>query len=257
MPDFDNVTRIVELQNEETINNDDYIAIDGMSDGTRKVIASKFAQNADVIEMFNEEVVARRDADTAIRNSIPTQLSQLSEDSTHRLVTDTEKTTWNNKQSALTFDTEPTPSSTNPVTSGGIFTREMLIRNQTMLNFADNYSNSSTYEVGDYVNYSGTLFKCRTAITTPESWNSSHWQSVNVTDELGTAGVSLTQSEYDALTEEQKMNGTVYYITDAESNEETELWSRVGRQTLATESQVISGAINELKALIDELRNNS
>lgn len=76
-------------------------------------------------------------------------------------------------------------------------------------------------------------------------------------DKVGTTGISLTQSEYDALTEEQKMNGTVYYVTDAESNEETELWSRVGRQTLATESQVISGAINELKALIDELRNNS
>lgn len=256
MPDFDNVTRIVELQNEETINNDDYIAIDGMSDGTRKVIASKFAQNADVIEMFNEEVVARRDADTAIRNSIPTQLSQLSEDSTHRLVTDTEKTTWNNKQSALTFDTTPTYGSTNPVTSGGVYSSEWTQRQQIMLGFAPAYSYSKAYEVGDYVNYSGYLFKC-IADTTAGNFDNTKWQQVNVTDELGTAGVSLTQSEYDALTEEQKMNGTVYYVTDAESNEETELWSRVGRQTLATESQVISGAINELKALIDELRNNS
>ena len=107
----------------------------------------------------------------------PTKLSDFSEDSTHRLVTDTEKTTWNNKynkpsggipktdlasavqtslgkadsalqsetdpvfsasaaasitssnitnwnnkQNALTFDTTPTSGSTNPVTSGGIYT---------------------------------------------------------------------------------------------------------------------------------------
>lgn len=32
-----------------------------------------------------------------------------------------EKTTWNNKQNALTFDTTPTENSTNPVTSGGLF----------------------------------------------------------------------------------------------------------------------------------------
>ncbi|MBU5669493.1 hypothetical protein KQI68_06530 [Peptoniphilus sp. MSJ-1] len=37
-------------------------------------------------------------ADTS---SIPTNLSQLREDSTHRLVTDSEKSTWNNKLSSL------------------------------------------------------------------------------------------------------------------------------------------------------------
>lgn len=51
---------------------------------------------------------------------IPNELSDLSDDSTHRLVTDTEKSTWNAKQSALAFDTTPTANSTNPVTSAGI-----------------------------------------------------------------------------------------------------------------------------------------
>lgn len=32
-----------------------------------------------------------------------------------------EKTTWNNKQNALTFDTTPIENSTNPVTSGGLY----------------------------------------------------------------------------------------------------------------------------------------
>ena len=39
---------------------------------------------------------------TTIRNSIPTKMSQLAEDSTHRTVTDTEKQTWNNKANKAT-----------------------------------------------------------------------------------------------------------------------------------------------------------
>lgn len=38
--------------------------------------------------------------------TIPDELSDLSDDSTHRLVTDTEKSTWNGKQDALTADTD-------------------------------------------------------------------------------------------------------------------------------------------------------
>lgn len=37
-----------------------------------------------------------------IRNSIPTKISQLADDSTHRTVTDTEKQTWNNKANTAT-----------------------------------------------------------------------------------------------------------------------------------------------------------
>lgn len=37
--------------------------------------------------------------------SVPTALSDLTDDSTHRLVTDTEKSTWNNKQTALSGQT--------------------------------------------------------------------------------------------------------------------------------------------------------
>lgn len=58
--------------------------------------------------------------DLSNKPTIPDELSDLSDDSTHRLVTDTEKSTWNAKQNALTFDTTPTANSTNPVTSAGI-----------------------------------------------------------------------------------------------------------------------------------------
>lgn len=56
-----------------------------------------------------------------IYQSIPSDLADLDDDETHRVVTDTEKRTWNNKQNALTFDNTPTKSSANPVKSGGVY----------------------------------------------------------------------------------------------------------------------------------------
>lgn len=42
--------------------------------------------------------------------------------STNKFVTANDKTTWNNKQDALTFDNVPTENSNNPVKSGGVYT---------------------------------------------------------------------------------------------------------------------------------------
>ena len=47
--------------------------------------------------LVNEDDLNDTLQDYALKTSIPTKLSQLAEDSTHRLVTDTEKATWNNK----------------------------------------------------------------------------------------------------------------------------------------------------------------
>lgn len=49
---------------------------------------------------------------------------------------------------------------------------------------ADEYSSSSTYEVGDIVNYLGTTYKCTTAITTAENWTVGHWTAVKIADEV-------------------------------------------------------------------------
>ena len=47
--------------------------------------------------LVNEDDLNDTLQDYALKTSVPTKLSQLTEDSTHRLVTDTEKATWNNK----------------------------------------------------------------------------------------------------------------------------------------------------------------
>lgn len=43
-------------------------------------------------------------ADKSVDVPVPTALSAFTDDATHRLVTDTEKSTWNNKQAALVFN---------------------------------------------------------------------------------------------------------------------------------------------------------
>ena len=48
----------------------------------------------------------------------------------------------------------------------------------------DAYSSSSTYEVGDYCIYENTLYKCTTAISTAEAWNSAHWTATTIATEL-------------------------------------------------------------------------
>lgn len=50
---------------------------------------------------------------------------------------------------------------------------------------AQDYSTAKTYRVGDYVWYNGQLFRCYTAITTPETWNPLHWAPVALGDRMG------------------------------------------------------------------------
>ena len=47
--------------------------------------------------------------------------------------------------------------------------------------FAPAYSTSSAYAVGDCVTYDGKLYRCKTAITSGESWTSGHWVQTDVT----------------------------------------------------------------------------
>lgn len=57
-------------------------------------------------------------------------------------------------------------------------------------NLAQNYSSSSTYSVGDFVIYENQLYKCKTAISSGESFNSSKWDATSLENELGELGES-------------------------------------------------------------------
>lgn len=51
-------------------------------------------------------------------------------------------------------------------------------------NFSDAYSSSRTYAVGDLCILGNLLYKCNTAITTPEAWTPAHWTTTTVKAEL-------------------------------------------------------------------------
>jgi hypothetical protein len=49
---------------------------------------------------------------------------------------------------------------------------------------APDYNPAQTYAVGALVMYKGSLYRCTTAIPTPEAWTPGHWAVVTVADEL-------------------------------------------------------------------------
>ena len=64
------------------------------------------------------------------------------------------------------------------VTDASTGTRKLSLQkilDKAGANVFDVYDPTSTYAVGDLCVYSGTLYECSTAITTPEAWNSAHW----------------------------------------------------------------------------------
>lgn len=65
---------------------------------------------------------------------------------------------------------------------------------------ASEYQATVRYDVGDYVMRVGSLYRCTTAITTPEAWNSSHWTLVTVGTELKNAEITVDSSMSDVST---------------------------------------------------------
>lgn len=87
--------KISQLDELTSIQDNDVLAsVDTSEIKTTKVKASTLKSY--INKEVNNEIITIKN-DYALKTSIPTKLSQLTEDSTHRLVTDTEKATWNNK----------------------------------------------------------------------------------------------------------------------------------------------------------------
>ena len=73
-------------------------------------------------------------------------------------------------------------TSTNPVQNKVV---EGAVKAKADLtDLAPEYDSEATYEVGDYVTYSGDIYRCTTAITTEEAWTAAHWTQVAIGAEL-------------------------------------------------------------------------
>ena len=88
-----------------------------LTDGTNNILISDIANKSEIHNgklylQKNDTPIgsfgANDSSDTTINIEVPINLSQLNEDTTHRLVTDNDKITWNGKQDALAAQTEYT-----------------------------------------------------------------------------------------------------------------------------------------------------
>ena len=53
-----------------------------------------------------------------------------------------------------------------------------------MIDLSEEYSNQNTYTLGSYCIYNNVLYRCTSAITQPEDFNSAHWTTVKVMSEV-------------------------------------------------------------------------
>lgn len=67
-----------------------------------------------------------------------------------------------------------------------------MMKNYISPGVAAQYSNSATYNVGDYVIYNDSLYRCNTAITTGEAWTAAHWTAAVLGDDVGKLKNALT-----------------------------------------------------------------
>lgn len=71
----------------------------------------------------------------------------------------------------------------------------------------------------------------------------------------GAGGVEVTQAEYDALPTSEKMNGSIYFITDGSVSYPTASQMRYDNTESGIPSTSVQGAIDELKIDVDDLNN--
>lgn len=65
----------------------------------------------------------------------------------------------------------------------------------------------------------------------------------------GVKAHTLSWAEYQALSEDDKMNGDLYFIPDKQpEGNPSRIWTKLGTDPLTTEADDVSGAVNELNS---------
>jgi len=108
------------------------------------------------------------------------------------------------------------------------YTTELETKNQTIFsainevltyakNIANEYDDTATYAIGDFVTYEGVLYKCTVAIPVAEAWNSSHWDSTLIVDEFGGSGGASVTLGTNPPSDASGSNGDLYVQYDGTS----------------------------------------
>ena len=110
-------------------------------------------------------------------------------------------------------------------------------------NIADDYDNTQTYVVGDYRIYEGVLYRCNTDIPVAESFDSTKWDAVLVTDELGQSGGGgheILDDSGTGLTQRDELQFVGTYSEDDSTNEITKV--NIVREMTKAQYDLLSAA---------------
>ena len=104
-------------------------------------------------------------------------------------------------------DDELDEESGNPVQNAVV--KAALNSKADLTDLAPEYDSEATYEVGDYVTYSGDIYRCTTAITTAEAWAAAHWTQVAIGAELTRYNEDITElsETVDGKVDDVRVNG--------------------------------------------------
>lgn len=73
----------------------------------------------------------------------------------------------------------------------GFIDTSAFVTSEVYDDLADEYRSDVAYALDELVIHENKLYKCTTAISTPEDWNSAHWTQTTIAIELGNAGGKL------------------------------------------------------------------
>lgn len=79
---------------------------------------------------------------------------------------------------------------------------------------SDNFSETDTYDLGDYCIHNNTLYVCINAITTPGTWDLSDWQATNAGLELNSLNSAIADNKFLNPDSGWIMNNDANNITD-------------------------------------------
>ena len=122
---------------------------------------------------------------------------------------------------------------------------------------ADAYDPTATYAVGDKVSYAGNVYSCISAISTPEAWDSTHWDQVDpIQDQVDDVRNTLnTKADQESLalrrsgatnTGAQIENGTYFYL-DGTLKQAIATIAQNASFTAQNCETVTAGGLNSLK----------
>lgn len=141
---------------------------------------------------------------------------------------------------------------------------------------SDNFSDTATYDIGDYCIHNNTLYVCINAITTPGTWDLSDWQATNagielsslnsaleyhkgdviITNPVGTVGVSISGSRVEFyLPLNKPISSDVTSATLVSADTQLYIWT--GTSALNMGSSVQSVTINVDRQSLDFVFNQS